>query len=102
MTPQTFRRTKHTLRRAPLHRMGDTRLRELARRIAADLSARHARVLPPSFVRKAVGDAEALAATTGAAELVLPELAREKVDGARAWFSRQQEILERSAFSFPA
>ncbi len=102
MTPKTFRRTKHPLRRAPLPRIGDTRLRELARRIAADLSARHARVLPPSSVRRAVGDAEALAATTSAAELVLPELAREKVDEARAWFSRQQDILERSSSSFSA
>lgn len=102
MTPQMFRRTKHALRRAPLPRIGDTRLRELARRVAADLSARHARVLPPSFVRQAVGDAEALAATTVAAELVLPELAREKVDEARAWFSRQQDILERSSSSFSA
>jgi hypothetical protein len=102
MTPPKSRKTQQTLRRAPFPRIGDTRLRDLARRIAADLSARHARVLPPSFVRKAVGDAEALAATTGAAELVLPELAREKVDQARSWYSRQQEILERSAFSFSA
>jgi hypothetical protein len=102
MTPPKSRKTQQTLRRAPLPRMGDTRLRDLAARIAADLSARHARALPPSFVRKAVGDAEALAATTGAAELVLPELAREKVDQARSWYSRQQEILERSAFSFSA
>jgi len=82
--------------------MGDTWLRERAGRIAADLSARHARVLPPSFVRLVVADAEALAATTGAVERVLPGLAREKVTEARAWFSRQQDILERSAFSFSA
>ncbi len=102
MTPPTFRRTQHTLRRAALPRIGATRLRERAGRIAADLSARHARVLPSSFVRQAVGDAEALAATTGAVERVLPGLVREKVTEARAWFSRQQVILERSAFSFSA
>ncbi len=54
------------------------------------------------IIRQAVNEAAALAALTGIPHLVLPVLAEEKVEGVREWARRQQEIRERSQFSFAA
>ena len=79
-----------------------TDLRGLGTRVAASLVRAHADTLAEPLVRRAVRDAEALAAATSVPELALPILAEEKVAAMRAWYRRQQDILGRSAISFAA
>jgi hypothetical protein len=77
-------------------------LRAISSRLVMTLAYERAGLIPERLIQHAVSDAEALAATTPVAELVLPVLAEERVAEMQTWFARQQAIIERSALSFAA
>jgi hypothetical protein len=77
---------------ATLGTLGGRLLRELGWTLPAGM--------PPELAARAVREAEALAALTPYPELMLPELAREKIEAASAWHRRQQRIFERTSVAF--
>jgi hypothetical protein len=79
---------------------GTTALGALGGRLLRELGWNLPAGTPPGLVARAVREAEALAALTPYPQLLLPELAREKVGAASAWHRRQQRILERTSVAF--
>ena len=69
--------------------------RRLVQRFASEFSD-----LKDYLVRQAVEEAYALASLTAVPHLLLPVLAEEKVQAARAWAQRQQTIRQQSTWSF--
>lgn len=69
----------------------------LVQRLAAEFSD-----LQSALVRRAVDEAGALASLTVIPHLLLPTLAEEKVQIARSWNLRQQEIFRRSSLALSA
>ena len=72
------------------------RLADLKVRVTADLASEFVGLLDRDALRRAVNEADALAATTPFPVLFLPALAEEKAHGALHWHARQREILGRS------
>jgi len=77
------------------------KLETLKRNLVWTLSEEFSDV-PMRLVRRAVDEADALAALTSFPHLVLPTLAQEKVLKARNWSRRQQQVLERTSLAFAA
>jgi hypothetical protein len=71
------------------------KLRQLEEQFAAKLIAEVQSGVPRRLVEQAINEAEALAWNTQFPLLFLPELAEEKIEGARQWARRQQDILQR-------
>ncbi len=63
----------------------------LRRKLASEIKGR----VPDRLARQAVAEAEALAWSTSFPLLFLPGLMEEKLQNARQWVTRQQEILDR-------
>jgi len=77
------------------------KLEEFKASLAARLAAEFARV-EARLVHQAVNEAYALASTTFAPLLILPELAEEKVRQVAAWSDRQQAMLAPRALALAA
>lgn len=77
-------------------------LRALKETIVAQLMTVYAGLLDESLVRRAVNEADSLAALTSAPLLFLPELAVEKTAETWQWLSRQLDILDRSVLVITA
>jgi len=69
------------------------KLKQLEEQLAAKFIAETRGTIPGQLIQQAINEAEALAWSTRYPLLFLPELAEEKVRGARQWASRQQQIL---------
>jgi hypothetical protein len=69
------------------------KLKQLEEQLAAKFAAEAMGTIPGQLIQQAMNEAEALAWSTRYPLLFLPELAEEKVRGARQWASRQQQIL---------
>jgi len=74
------------------------KLQELKSALVRQLSAENAGV-EARLVWQAVNEAHALAATTFAPLLVLPDLAEEKVQSAVAWSNHQRSVRRANFFS---
>jgi hypothetical protein len=70
------------------------KLKQLEEQLMHKLTAETLDSVPQRLVRQAVNEAEALAWSTPYPLLFLPELAQEKVQSARQWSRRQQQILQ--------
>ena len=70
------------------------KLKQLEEQLAAKFIAETRGTIPGQLIQQAINEAEALAWSTRYPLLFLPELAEEKVRGARQWASRQQQILD--------
>ncbi|HTA31637.1 MAG TPA: hypothetical protein VK731_14180 [Candidatus Cybelea sp.] len=71
------------------------KLREFEQKLAATVAAEIQGSVPQKLIHQAMNEAEALAWSTHYPLLFLPDLAEEKIQGARQWARRQQQILER-------
>jgi hypothetical protein len=71
------------------------KIRQFEEQLAARLAVETEGGVSQQLVQQAMNEAEALAWTTQYPLLFLPELAEEKIRGARQWASRQQEIMAR-------
>lgn len=69
-----------------------TKLQSLKAKLVAKLTTEFSD-LHEALIRRAVDDADALAALTGFPQLLLPDLALEKVQSASHWNQRQQKLL---------
>jgi hypothetical protein len=69
------------------------KLKQLEEQLAAKFVAETRGTILGQMIQQAMNEAEALAWSTRYPLLFLPELAEEKVRGARQWASRQQQIL---------
>jgi len=69
------------------------KLQSLKAKLVAKLTAEFSD-LHEGLIRRAVDDADALATLSGFPHLLLPDLALEKVQGARTWNQRQQMIQQ--------
>ena len=78
-----------------LCRTAARKLRQLEEQLINKLTAEAQDSVPQRLVQQAVNEAEALAWSTPYPLLFLPELAQEKVQSARQWSRRQQEIYQR-------
>jgi hypothetical protein len=76
-----------------LCRTAARKLKHLEEQLAEKLAAEVEGIMPRQLLRQAMNEAEALAWTTPYPLLFLPDLAEEKVQSARQWTSRQQQIL---------
>jgi hypothetical protein len=74
-------------------RTAGRKLKQLEEQLAAKFFAETRGTIPGQLIQQAINEAEALAWSTRYPLLFLPELAEEKVRGARQWASRQQQIL---------
>jgi hypothetical protein len=81
---------------APFRPLQEKRLELLKRQLVAERldEARDSALMPE--VKRAANEAAALAWGTAYPSLVFPELFTEKIEAARSWAERQEEILERS------
>jgi hypothetical protein len=70
------------------------RLKQLEEQLAAKFATETRGTISGQLIQQAINEAEALAWSTRYPLLFLPELAEEKVRGARRWASRQRQILE--------
>ena len=70
------------------------KLKQLEEQLTAKLAAEIQGGVPQQLIQQAMNEAEALAWSTRYPLLFLPELAAEKIQSARQWASRQQQILE--------
>ncbi len=71
-------------------------LRALKETLVAQLKVAYAGLLDESLIRRAVNEADSLAALTPQPLLFLPELAIEKAAETLQWLNRQLDILDRS------
>lgn len=70
------------------------KLKQLEEQLTEKLAAEIQGGVPQKLIQQAMNEAEALAWSTRYPLLFLPDLAEEKIQGARQWASRQQRILE--------
>ena len=70
------------------------KLKQLEEQLTEKLTAEIQGGVPQKLIQQAMNEAEALAWSTRYPLLFLPVLAEEKIQGARQWASRQQQILE--------
>jgi hypothetical protein len=78
-----------------LCRTAARKLKQLEAQLISKLTAETQDSVPRQLVQQAVNEAEALAWSTPYPLLFLPELAQEKIQSARQWNRRQQEIYRR-------
>lgn len=76
-------------------RTAGRKLKQLEEQLTERLTAEIRDGVPQKLIQQAMNEAEALAWSTRYPLLFLPVLAEEKIEGARQWTSRQQQILER-------
>jgi hypothetical protein len=76
-----------------LCRAAARKLRLLEEQLTEKLAAEMEGIMPHHLLRQAMNEAEALAWTTRYPLLFLPDLAEEKVQSARQWTNRQQQIF---------
>lgn len=74
--------------------MAARKLKQFEEQLAEKLAAEVEASLPRQLIQQVVNEAEALAWATRYPHLFLPDLAEEKLQSARQWNSRQQQILK--------
>jgi uncharacterized protein (DUF2267 family) len=71
----------------------------LRERLRIELAQQHLNELPGHLIAQALRDADSVAALNPYPQLVLPVLAEEKVQAAKVWHQRQQQILEKTSLT---
>ena len=74
-------------------RAASRKLKQLEEQLTRKISAEVQGSVPQKLIQRVMNEAGALAWSTRYPLLFLPDLAEEKIQSARQWASRQQEIL---------
>jgi hypothetical protein len=79
--------------------LANAALPALRERLRIELAQMHLGDLPGHLIAQALRDADSVAAMSPYPQLVLPVLAEEKIQAAKLWHQRQQQILEKTSLT---
>ena len=84
---------------SPRPTLANAAMSVLRERLRIELAQMHLGELPGHLIAQALRDADSVAAMNPFPQLVLPVLAEEKIQAAKLWHQRQQQILEKTSLT---